>query len=69
MKRKKRFSKKAYIYLGFVTMAAVSLFAKPIKHGLGALNRRLKRAVTPKTNLRQNLMLYSKTVQTKQKEH
>ena len=28
---RKRFSKKLYIYLAFVTMAAVSLLARPIK--------------------------------------
>ena len=55
-KQKKRFSKKLYIYLAFVTMAAVSLFAKPIKKGLHSLNNRLKNA-SQKRNLRAQLGL------------
>ena len=43
-KQKKRFSKKLYVYLALVTMATVSLFAKPIKKGLHSLNNRLKKA-------------------------
>ena len=54
--QKKRFSKRVYIYLAFVTMAAVSLFAKPIKKGLHSLNNRLKNA-SKKRNLRVQLGL------------
>ena len=55
-KKSKRFNKRLYIYMAFVTMAAVSLFAKPIKRGLSALGRRLKRA-SHKNNLRAQLEL------------
>ena len=55
-KKKKRFSKRLYVYLAFVTMAAVSLFAKPIKKGLHSLNNRLKNA-SQKRSLRAQLGL------------
>ena len=55
-KPKKHLSKKIYIYLAFVTMAAVSLFAKPIKRGLHSLNNRLKNA-SHKQSLRAHLGL------------
>ncbi len=69
MKKQKRFSKKAYIYLGLVTMAAVSLFSKPIKRSFSALNKRLKNAVTPRINLRKNLLLSSQVPHAKKKQH
>ena len=50
--RKKRINKRLYVYMAFVTMAAVHLFAKPI-HWMG-LKRRLKKA-NKKTTLRQQL--------------
>ncbi|MBO7483965.1 MAG: hypothetical protein J6T55_02450 [Alphaproteobacteria bacterium] len=58
MKKKKRirFNKKLYIYMAFVTMAAVSLFAKPFKKGLSALNRRLRKS-SKKGELRAQLAL------------
>ena len=55
-KQKKRFSKRLYVYLAFVTMAAVSLFAKPIKKGFHSLNNRLKKA-SQKRSLRAQLGL------------
>ena len=55
-KKSKRFNKRLYIYMAFVTMAAVSLFAKPFKKGLNALSRRLKRA-SQKDSLRAQLEL------------
>lgn len=49
-----------YVYLGFVTMATVSLFAKPIKRGVGALKRRLAKASDKKNKtLRKNLNMLS----------
>ena len=59
MKKQKRFTKRTYVYLAFVTMAAVSLFAKPIKRGLNALTRRLKNASAKKASLRESLNLYT----------
>ena len=62
MKKKKRIriNKKLYIYMAFVTMAAVSLFAKPFKKGLSALNRRLRRS-SQKGDLRAQLALNQQT--------
>ena len=53
-KQKKRFSKRLYVYLAFVTMAAVSLFAKPIKKGVHSLHNHLRRA-SHKQKLRDQL--------------
>ena len=56
-KKKKRLTKRMYVYLAFVTMAAVSLFAKPIRRGLSALKRRLAQTSAKKANLRRDLNL------------
>lgn len=61
-KQKKRFSKRLYVYLAFVTMAAVSLFAKPIKKGFHSLNNRLKKA-SQKRSLRAQLGLAQQNFQ------
>ena len=61
-KQKKRFSKKLYVYLALVTMAAVSLFAKPIKKGFHSLNSRLKKA-SEKRSLRAQLGLAQQNFQ------
>ena len=55
-RKKTRFNKKLYIYLALITMAAVSLFAKPIKRGIHALNTRLRNA-SNKASLRVQLGL------------
>ena len=59
MKKKlpqKRQSKRLYIYMAFVTMAAVHLFAKPIKKGWNSLRRCLRKN-SAKNNLRAQLAL------------
>lgn len=56
--KKKPLTKRAYVYLGLVTMAAVCLFSKPIKRGFSALEKRLSSA-TAKTSLRHFLGLRS----------
>ena len=57
----KRLTKRMYVYLGFVTMAAVNLFSKPIKRGISALEKRLKGAAQQggRRSLRQSLSSYS----------
>ena len=57
----KRLTKRTYVYLGLVTMAAVSLLAKPIKRGFSALERHLAKASCEKgpPNLRKDLGLWS----------
>ena len=59
--QKKRLTKRTYVYLGLVTMAAVSLLAKPIKRGFSALERHLANAACEekKANLRRDLDLWS----------
>ena len=59
--KKKPLTKRTYIYLGLVTMAAVSLLAKPIKRGFSALERHLATATyrEKKANLRKDLDLWS----------
>ena len=57
--KKKRLTKRMYVFLAFVTMAAVSLFAKPIKRGFSTLKTHLTKA-SSRANFRQDLKLYSK---------
>lgn len=58
--KKKRFSKKTYVYLGLVTMAIIGL-AKPIKRGFSALEKHLANAACEekKANLRRDLHLWT----------
>ena len=60
-KQKKRPSKRTYVYLALLTMGVISLLAKPIKRGLGALERRLANAACEekKANLRRDLNLWT----------
>ena len=44
--KKKRLTKRAYVYMALVTMALVALFAKPIKKGFHTLKNRLKKERT-----------------------
>ena len=39
----KRLTKKAYVWSGLITMAAVAVLVKPVKYGFGALRRRLEK--------------------------
>lgn len=58
---KKHLTKRAYVYLALVTMAAISLLAKPIKRGYTALEKHLANASCEekKANLRRDLKLLS----------
>ena len=57
--KKKQPTKRTYVYLGLVTMAVVSLLAKPIKHGFSTLEKYLSGASNKKNSLRKNLNLWS----------
>ena len=57
---KKRLTKRMYVFLAFVTMAAVHLFAKPIKRGISLL---LTKSANQKPNLRSDLEVYSRQQQ------
>ena len=54
--KKKRFNKRLYVYMAFVTMAAVHLLARPIQKGWTGLHHRLKEA-SQKRSLRTQLAL------------
>ena len=58
---KKHLTKRAYVYLALVTMATISLLAKPIKRGYTALEKHLANASCEekKANLRRDLKLLS----------